>query len=232
MYGELAALGIEKGRPFSPDERTARLLEQAARTALDEMRVESFASERPDRMVWPDRRWEWVGLVPNNGNFEIDGYIDLEARDRWFFQAIIASPAMFRRQVGGGSVYFLAARDRLGAYLDGGQTYRLSVPQPVPAKLFWSVTVYDAHTRSQVQTPQNKAVLGSLQQTFEPDADGSVDLYFGPKVPGGREKQWIRTAPGTGFFLYFRIYGPEAASLDGSWQVGDLERIQLGGARR
>ena len=232
MYGELAALGIEKGRPFSPDERMARLLERAARTALDEMRVEAFASERPDRMVWPDRQWEWVGLVPNNGNFEIDGFIDLEARDRWFFQAIVASPAMFRRQVGGGSVYFLAARDRQGAYLDGGQTYRLSVPQPVPAKLFWSVTAYDAHTRSQVQTPQNKAVLGSLQQTFEPDADGSVDLYFGPKVPGGREKQWIRTAPGTGFFLYFRIYGPEAASLDGTWQVGDLERIQLGGARR
>jgi hypothetical protein len=232
MYGELAALGIEQGKPFAPDRRTEQLLERAARVALDEMRVEAFASERPDRMVWRDRHWEWAGLVPDNANFESGGFIDLEARDRWFFQAIVASPAMFRRQAGGGSVYFLAARDKHGGFLDGGLTYKLSVPQPVPAKLFWSVTAYDAGTRSQVQTPQNKAVLGSLQQKFDADADGSVDLYFGPKPAPGREKQWIRTLPGTGFFLYFRIYGPEAPSLDGSWRLSDLERVPLGAGKR
>ncbi len=78
--------------------------------------------------------------------------IDLEARDRWFAQAIVTSPAMFRRNAGAGSLYWLSAMDSSGAYLDGGKNYRLTIPQPVPGKLFWSVTVYDSATRSQVQT--------------------------------------------------------------------------------
>ena len=221
MYGVLAALGVEKGKPFAPDKRMRHILESAARVGLAQMRVEAFASQRPDRVVWPDRGWEWLGLVPSNANFETRDYLDLQARDRWFVQAIVASPAMFRRQAGGGSVYFLAARDHTGAYLDGGRSYKVNVPQPVPAKLFWSVTAYDSKTRSQVRTPQHKAVLGSLGDKFTPNADGSFDLFFGPEAPAIGERQWIRTAPGTGFFLYFRIYGPEAASLDGSWKLGD-----------
>ncbi|MFY0571677.1 DUF1254 domain-containing protein [Archangium lansingense] len=225
MYGVLAALGLQKGKRFSPSERTQSILEAAARVGLEQMRVEGFASQRADRLVWENRRWEWVGLVPDNGDFETEDYLDLQARDRWFVQAIIASPAMFRRQVGVGSVYYLAARDQTGAYLDGGRSYKLTVPQPVPAKLFWSVTAYDARTRSQVQTPQGKAVLGSLADTFERSSDGSVELSFGPSAPAGKEGQWIQTAPETGFFLYFRIYGPEAASLDGTWRPSDVSPL-------
>jgi hypothetical protein len=222
MYGMLATLGIAKGKPFAPNARTRRILETAAKIALDQMRVEAFANGRPDCIVWKDRKWEWVGLIPDDGDFETKEFLDLQARDRWFVQAVVASPAMFRRKVGSGSVYFLAARDRDGAYLDGARAYKINVPRPVPAKLFWSVTAYDARTRSQVQAPQNKAVLGSLRDKFEPNADASVDLFLGPSTPSGKEKQWIQTAPGTGVFLYFRIYGPEAPSLDGSWKVGDV----------
>jgi hypothetical protein len=205
MYGLLAALGVEKGKRFSPDGRTRKLLEAAARIALDQMRVEAFANARADCQIWKDRRWEWIGLVPESGDFEADGHLDLQARDRWFVQAVAASPAMFRRQAGFGSIYFLAARDRNGAYLDGASGYELAVPHPVPAKLFWSVTAYDAKTRSQVQTPQGKAVLSSLYDSLPPSPDGSVKLQFGPTAPAGKEKQWIRTAPGRGFFVYFRI---------------------------
>jgi hypothetical protein len=227
LYGALAALGIRKGKPFPTDPRTHRILEAAAKAALEEMRVEAFASQRPDRLVWPDRRWEWVGLVPDDPNFETKEYLDLQARDRWFFQAIVASPAMFRRRVGVGSIYFLAARDATGAFLDGGKSYKLTVPAPVPAKLFWSVTAYDARTRSQVKTPQDKAVLGSLKDQFQPSASGTIDLHFGPEPPAGKgdAASWIQTSPGTGFFLYFRIYGPEAPSLDGSWKLGDLTPV-------
>ncbi|QSQ19021.1 DUF1254 domain-containing protein [Pyxidicoccus parkwayensis] len=222
MYGVLATLGVAKGKPFAPDERMRSILEAAARVALDQMRVEGFASQRADRLVWEDRQWEWIGLIPDDANFETKDYLDLQARDRWFVQAIVSSPAMFRRKVGVGSVYFLASRDRTGSYFDGGKSYALTVPQPVPAQMFWSVTAYDSRTRSQVQTSQDKAVLGSLQTKFTPESDGSVRLYFGPNAPLGKEHQWIQTAPGTGFFLYFRIYGPEAASLDGSWRLSDV----------
>jgi hypothetical protein len=226
MYGLLAALGIERGRPFAPDERLRAILEKASRVALAQMRVEAFASQRGDCLVWEDREWEWVGLVSDNGDFETKNFLDLQARERWFFQAILASPAMFRRRAGDGSIYFLSARDETSAYLDGGKNYRLRVPQPVPAKLFWSVTAYDSRTRSQIQTPRDKAVLGSLKDRFVENPDGSVDLYFGPAAPEGRDAQWIRTLPDTGFFLYFRIYGPEAPALDGSWKPGDLHPLE------
>ncbi|MET0593038.1 MAG: DUF1254 domain-containing protein [Polyangiaceae bacterium] len=229
MYGELAALGIERRVPFSPTSRMKRIFDLATRQALEQMRVEAFASQRPDRIVWKGRQWEWVGLVPDNGDFETNAFLDLQARDRWFFQAILASPAMFRRKVGAGSVYFLAARDASGAYLDGGKTYKLVIPQPVPAKLFWSITAYDSRTRSQVQAPMDKAVLGSLHDAFETNGDGAVEVYFGPEAPAGKERQWIQTMPNTGFFLYFRIYGPEGAALDGTWHLADLMPIDARG---
>ena len=226
MYGALAAVGITKGRPFEPDERMREILEAAASIGLDQLRVEGFASDRPDRIVWDDRRWEWVGLVPDDANFETKTFLDLQARDRWFFQAITASPAMFRRHVGTGSVYWLASRDAGGAYLDGGRSYKLTIPHPVPASLFWSVTAYDAKTRSQVVAPQDRAVLGSLLDQLAPDAAGNIDVYFGPAPPSGHEHSWIQTPPGGGFFIYFRIYGPEAAALDGTWRLGDVELVR------
>ena len=48
-------------------------------------------------------------------------------------------------------------------------------------------------------------------------------LYFGPTAPPGKEKHWIKTIPGKGWFVYFRIYGPEAAAFNASWKPGDFE---------
>src|SRR5262245_18186246 len=138
------------------------ILERAAIAGRDQLLVSAFDSDRPDRLAWPDRKWEWVGLVPGSAQFETPAGIDLEARDRWFAQAIVTSPAMFRRTAGAGSLYWLGARDAMGAFLDGGRSYRLTIPQPVPSKLFWSVTVYDARTRSEVQTDHDQAALRSM----------------------------------------------------------------------
>ncbi|MFJ5231143.1 DUF1214 domain-containing protein [Kitasatospora sp. NPDC088391] len=61
---------------------------------------------------------------------------------------------MFRRTVGQGSLYRLGLRDATGTHLDDAHASRLTVPLPVPAGLFWSVTAYDARTRSEVDTPR------------------------------------------------------------------------------
>jgi hypothetical protein len=224
MYGLLSALGIEKGKPFSPDAQMTETLERAARVGRDQLLVSAFASSRPDSRAWPDRRWEWCGLVPDNADFETSTGLDLEARDRWFAQAIVASPAMFRRVEGGGSLYWLVCRDADGAYLEGGKEYRLSIPLPVPGKLFWSVTVYDAETRSQVQAEQGKAALRSLFELSDIPATGSAELRFGPARPTGHDGCWIQTIPDRGWFVYIRIYGPEQPAFDGSWKPGDIER--------
>lgn len=225
MYGLLAELGIEQGKPFKPDARMKDILTRAARQGRDQMLITAFDSQRPERKNWPDRQWEWAGLVYANGRFETPAGIDLDARDRWFAQAIVTSPAMFRRDAGAGSLYWLGARDSKGAYLNGSNQYKLTIPQPVPGKLFWSVTVYDAVTRSQVQTDQDKAALRSLFELKDIDKSKPVNLYFGPKAPKGMEGQWIKTPPGKGWFAYIRIYGPEAAAFDKSWKPGDFERV-------
>jgi hypothetical protein len=226
MYGLLSALGIEHGKPFAPDARMKAILDRAAKAGRDQLLVSAFASARQDRLAWPDRKWEWIGLVPGSARFETTAGIDLEARDRWFAQAIVTSPAMFRRTPGAGSLYWLAARDETGAYLDGGKGYRLTIPQPVPDKLFWSVTAYDAQTRSEVQTDQDKAALRSMFELKDTAGAAPVDLYFGPTAPGGREGRWIKTVPGSGWFAYIRIYGPGPEAFDGSWKPGDFEEVK------
>jgi hypothetical protein len=224
-YGELAALGIDKGHPFMPDARMRRILEQAASISCAHMRVESFADRRPDRVVWGERQWEWAALRFENGRFDTAAYTDTSARDKWFFQAVAESPAMFRRGVGAGSLYWLGLRDHAHCYLEGGRTYRLRVPLPVPTSLFWSVTVYDTDTRSQIVTDQGRAALRSLFELKDTAGLEYVDLHFGPQCPDRREHRWIKTIPGQGWFVYFRIYGPLEPAFDGSWKPGDLEPI-------
>ena len=223
MVGLLASIGVGKGKPFAPDARMKAILLRAAKAGREQMLVSAWDSARPDKLAWADRRWEWAGLVADNADFRTSNGIDLEARDRWFAQAIVTSPAMFRRTAGAGSLYWVGLRDKSGAYLDGGRRYTLSLPLPVPGKLFWSVTVYDAQTRSQIQTSQDKAALRSLAELKELGTSGSAELYFGPTAPVGQEARWIKTTAGRGWFAYIRIYGPEAAAFDGSWKPGDFE---------
>ena len=82
------------------------------------------------------------------------------------------------------------------------------MPPKVPVNEFWAVTVYDNMTRSMVQTDTNKAGLDSQQQ-LQANADGSVDVYFGPAAPAGRESNWVKTLPGKGWFAYFPLVRPD-----------------------
>ncbi len=131
---------------------------------------------------------------------------------------------MFKRSAGAGSLYWLNTRDSTGAFLDGSNSYTLSVPQPVPNKLFWSITVYDAETRSEILTDQNKAALRSMFELADVPTDETVELHFGPEVPFEGDNRWIKTVSGRGWFVYFRIYGPEGPAFDGSWQLPDFKK--------
>lgn len=218
--GELAVLGIRADEPFAPDERMRSILSRAAVDADAQMRVQSLADRRPDRVVWPDRRWEWVTLRPENADFAVGDRTDVDARETWFYQAIASSPVMFRRQAGSGSLYWFIARDDGGAYLDGSRPYRIRVPLPVPAGLFWSITVYDAESRSQIAAPQANAALRSMFELSGKLSGDHVDLHFGPDARADGEP-WVQTLPGRGWFAYFRIYGPTEAAFDGSWRLQD-----------
>jgi hypothetical protein len=125
--------------------------------------------------------------------------------------------------IGGGSQYAVNAVDADGNYLDGAKNYRLHLPPNVPVKTFWSIIPYDPQTRSILQTDQRDTALSSDTGTVKPNADGSVDLYFGPKAPAGKESNWIQTVPRKGWFILLRLYGALEPWFDKTWRPGEIE---------
>jgi hypothetical protein len=57
------------------------------------------------------------------------------------------------------------------------------------------------------------------------NADGSVDVYFGPQAPVGQGSNWIYTAPGRPWFTYFRLYQPGPELFDKTWTLPEIEPI-------
>ncbi len=222
--GMLADLGLRKDHPFEPSEELRTLLTQAAVRGNEQLVVAAFASDDPERIVWPDRHWEWVVFSNGDNGYYEGGFLHLSVRERWFYQATLETPAMFRHAEGAGSVYWLASVDADAEQLDGGNAYTLVVPTPVPAEQFWSVTLYDLDTRSEINTEQFKPLITSLRDKLTADADGNVTLHFGPDRPDA-DVPWLQTNPGSSWFAYFRIYGPGAAAFDGSWKPSDFRRV-------
>ncbi|ALG83230.1 DUF1214 domain-containing protein [Gordonia phthalatica] len=221
MYALAASLGITHDEPFAPNSSERELLEHAARAGRDALLASGYASTRAERVVWDDRHWEWLH-IGGDANFETSHGMDLEARERWFSQAIGVTPKMLLRSPGVGSLYWSAYRDSAGAFLVGGKSYRLTVPLPVPAGQFWSITIYDSASRSQIRTAQGKAALRSVVELTESTGNESVDLHFGPVQPNGGADRWIQTNPGGQWFAFLRIYQPQPSAFDGSWRPGDF----------
>ena len=100
---------------------------------------------------------------------------------------------------------------------------RLHVPSNVPVKDFWSVVIYDTQTRSMLQTDQQFPSVSSQTKGLLVNADGSVDVYFGPTAPAGKETNWVQTVPGKGWNTILRLYGPLEPWFDKTWRPGQIE---------
>lgn len=219
----MQAAGIEKGKSFAPDEKSRALLSEAARAGAAMARANSFASRDSDTYYYEDRKWQYVGDVPYT--WLKDGVLQVDRRAYVYYMALGNSPAMMAKNVGLGSYYLWAYKDGSGEFLDGAKSYKLHIPANVPAKDFWSVLVYDSLSRSELQNGQ-KFPSVSLYSGPKTNADGSVDVYFGPEMPPGQEKNWIETVPGKGWFPIFRFYGPLEPLFEKTWKLPDIEKVK------
>jgi hypothetical protein len=153
-----------------------------------------------------------------------DGVLEVDRCAFVYYMALGNSPAMMSKNIGVGSYYLWTYKDASGGFLDGAQNYKLRIPANVPAKDFWSVLVYDALSRSELQ---NGEPFPSVSKYSDPklNADSSVDVYFGPTMPQGQEKNLIKTVAGKGWFPIFRFYGPLEPLYDKSRVLNDIEKV-------
>ncbi len=158
--------------------------------------------------------------------FEHDGVRLLDARSYMFFYATGITPAMSVQRVGAGSAYAAAFVDAKKQRLDGSKTYQLHLPPGIPAKQFWSLVLYDVQTRSMLQTDEPFPSIGSQKGGVVTNADGSVDVYVGPKAPAGKEGNWVQTWPGKGWSVILRLYGPLQPWFDKSWRPSEIEEVE------
>jgi len=230
--GLFASIGIVKGKPFNPDARMKKIL-------VDAVAISSAAARS---MVWyprtegtmkgielypgTDSGWMkvWVDKNPfYNGQ---DGHtMNTDARAFFHYVATGVTPAMAVTYPGKGSDYGIIFVDADKNPMDGSKNYRLHLPPNVPVNDFWSATVYDAQTRSMLQTSQQFPALDSLNKNLKKNADGSYDIYYGPKPPKGMEDNWLQTIPGKSFWIGFRMYGPLEPWINKTWRPGEIELI-------
>jgi hypothetical protein len=226
LRGLIASIGIVKGKEFAPDERMKKILTEAAKVGSVTARALTARPADERHYLYPGKRVWTNPFIQGRYDFLLDGARLLDSRTYMHFYATGITPAMAVKNVGKGSQYAIAYLDNEGHALDGSKTYRVTLPKDIPAKDFWSFTLYDNQTRSMLQTDQQFPGLSSVDKNApKPNDDGSYDIYFSPKAHKGKESNWIQTVPGKGWNTILRLYGPLESFYDQSWMPGDPELV-------
>jgi len=221
MIDSLKTLGIEKGKPFNPDARIREILNQAAQEAREWLDINYEASLTPpfyEGGYWalpanPEMLKGMQTFYANPDSYPVDG------------RGVTYSMAFFcPKRPAAGSYYLMTTRDKEGRPFDGASTYRLNVPAGVPVRQYWSATAYDRATHGLIRDV-NRASRSSQIPELQTNADGSVDVFFGPAAPAGKESNWVPTKADRGFEVLFRFYGPEKSLFEKKWKLPDVEKV-------
>jgi hypothetical protein len=217
----LKPLGIEKGKPFKPNEKQIKLLEESALVGEAMAKANDFFNPRIEGSHYVDgSSWEYAAVCSPGQKRE--NYDDLDERAAWFYEAVTNDPMMHGHETGQGQVYLASYRDGDGDWLDGTVNYTLKIPANPPVEAFWSLTVYDVSTRC-IIVNDTKIADRSSRMDILSNEDGSVTLYIGPDKPDGdKSKNWIQTKAGKAWFPYFRLYSPKEEFLNKSWVLPNI----------
>ncbi len=221
MMGLLARIGMRKGEPYEPDAKTQAIFDQAGPEALQYMLEQYHRFLNP----WRYEGKKWSSLTPagdiqTDWTYEFPSYYDYHARGALYY-AIITGVKTY----GIATFYMDLAETPDGQWLDGGKSYKLVMPPNVPVRNFWAITTYDLETASYIRNVE-KSSVDNTQKQLQKNDDGSVDIYFGPKAPEGKESNWLPTDPKRRFFLLARFYGPEPALFGNSFELNDIELVK------
>ena len=246
LAGQLAAIGIQHGKPFKPDARMKKILTDAAAVgnASGRMLNWRYAESHPEWAYYPDSMWGsmlWQGgayfeTPPpafEDGMFKPyppTGARTLDSRTAFYYGYTLDSPGMIMNIPGVGSQYLMGFMDADGNPFDGSKTYKVTLPKGIPARAFWSLILYDNQSRSMLQTPQLYPRAGSQgypSPVAEAAADGSTTIFISPKQPKGVKRgNWIQTDPDKGWFVILRLYSPLETFFTKEWRPSEMELVK------
>jgi hypothetical protein len=221
MIDQLKSIGIEKGKDFTPDATTQEILNRAAREAhawLDLKYQAYFSPPYFDGTHW----------APPASRELLDGMSTFFANPNSYpsdARGVTYSMAFFSpKHSSVGSFYLMTISDKNGQLLDGGSTYRLTVPANAPVTQYWSATVYDRATHGLIRNLPSSS-RSSQTPELRKNPNGSVNIYFGPKAPASGEANWVPTSADGKFEVLFRFYGPEKALFEKAGKLPDVEKV-------
>lgn len=219
MIDELRTLGIEKGRPFAPDDKTQPALAAGVGEAHAWLAAKYDAGLPP---FFEGTHWTFPAppelIKAASENFETPDAYPVDWRGLAYSYAFIGI-----KRLGAGQFYLINIKDKGGESYDGAKTYRLHVPPNVPIEQYWSLTAYDRDTHALIKNV-DRASRASNSAEVKKNPDGSADLYIGAKAPAGHETNWIPTDPARRFELMFRLYGPKKEFFNKVWKLPDVEK--------
>ncbi len=224
MMGLLASIGIEKGKPFEPDEITTKAMRQAAIDAWYHLQ-DGFDKLPDDRSYWPDRHYYSLLMADDNKRFtfEYDESIDIDFRALQYFWATYVPKVATDTPP---TEYVAALADADGNLLEAGKIYKVDIPAEVPVKQFWALTCYDRATFGFIYTDSNRTTLSSYDlDKLKKNDNGSVTIYIGPEAPEGLESNWIPTA-GKRPMPTLRMYGPTEELFNRTFKLPDFELVE------
>jgi hypothetical protein len=221
MIDLLKSLGIEKGKHFAPNDAAKRLLSSAAREAGEWLEQKYDAGLPP--FFSSTSRWTFPAMpdlveAGRNSFSDPDAY-PVDSRALAHSYAFVGI-----KRLGAVQMYLISIKDKDGEPFDGSKTYRLRVPAHAPVEQYWSVTAYDRQTHALIRDLP-RASRSSQIPELQKNADGTIEIYFGPKAPAGRDSNWIPTDPARKFELMFRLYAPTKALFEKTWVLPDVEKF-------
>jgi hypothetical protein len=221
MMGLLQGIGIEKGVAYAPDKKRTQILDAAGAKAQKYLLDQYVNGGIP--VFYDDRKWASavpLGVGPSAFTWILPNYVDITGRGTGYY-AFYTSVKNF----GTATWYLMTGKDKTGKFLDGGKNYKMSLPKDVPVEHFWSVIAYNSADGTWFEN-QPKAGVASSDKGVKANTDGTIDIFFGPKAPAGKEANWVPTTPTKNYWLYFRFYGPKQAVFTKSWKLPDLEEVK------
>ena len=227
FYAWLKDLGIEKGKPFEPTDYQKEILQEGLDVGMAMAQAIGFNKTKlmfPTSLYGTDSGWE-DAMAGMNPKIDLPTYSQFNERTSYGFEATTTSAGMVSRIPGKGSAYLGSYYDAEGNALMGGNSYTLHIEPDPPAANFWSVTVYDIENRLIIRNESNNSGRSSRTEGLVKNADGSVDIYFGPIAPRGNENNWVQTNKGESFFVYLRLYGPEQAYFDQTFPMSKIKKV-------